>query len=128
MGLFDKLRGELIDIIEWNEATDSTLLAYRFPRYNNEIKYGAKLVVREGQAAAIASQRAADNIKTSVATDAFGNVADSNLGNLLVKLGSIRELVAKDSGDHEVVLHDGTVLRLSRSYKDALYDALNARE
>ena len=26
------------------------------------------------------------------------------------------------------VLHDGTVLRLSRSYKDALYEALNARE
>ncbi|HEY3517305.1 MAG TPA: hypothetical protein VGL98_09695, partial [Gammaproteobacteria bacterium] len=43
-------------------------------------------------------------------------------------LASIRELVAKDSGDHDVVLHDGTVLRLSRSYKDALYEALNARE
>jgi hypothetical protein len=37
MGLFDKLKGELIDIIEWNEATDSQLLAYRFPRYNNEM-------------------------------------------------------------------------------------------
>ncbi|MES2692964.1 MAG: TonB-dependent receptor [Verrucomicrobiota bacterium] len=45
--------------------------------------------VREGQAAAIASQRAADNIKTSVSTDAYGNVGDSNLGNLLVKLASI---------------------------------------
>jgi two-component system, LytTR family, response regulator len=48
--------------------------------------------------------------------------------SILVKLGCIRELVAKDSGDHEVVLHDGTVLRLSRNYKDALYDALSARE
>jgi len=56
MGLFDKLKGELIDIIEWNEATDSQLLAYRFPRYNNEIKYGAKLVVREGQAAVFVNQ------------------------------------------------------------------------
>ena len=45
-----------------------------------------------------------------------------------MKLASVGELVAKDSGDHEVVLHDGTVLRLSRSYKDALYEALNARE
>ena len=45
--------------------------------------------VREGQAAAISSQRAADNIKTSVATDAFGNVADSNLGNLLIKLSGV---------------------------------------
>ncbi|MFO0878511.1 MAG: SPFH domain-containing protein [Gemmataceae bacterium] len=56
MGLFDKLKGELIDIIEWNEATESDLLAYRFPRYNNEIKYGAKLVVREGQAAVFVNQ------------------------------------------------------------------------
>src|SRR5262245_53463708 len=56
MGLFDKLKGELIDIIEWNESSDSQLLAYRFPRYNNEIKYGAKLVVREGQAACFVNQ------------------------------------------------------------------------
>jgi two-component system LytT family response regulator len=48
--------------------------------------------------------------------------------SILVKLACIRELAAKDSGDHDVVLHDGTVLRLSRSYKDALYEALNARE
>jgi iron complex outermembrane recepter protein len=53
--------------------------------------------VREGQAAAISSQRAADNIKTSVATDAFGNVADSNLGNLLVKLSGIGG--ERDEGD-----------------------------
>jgi two-component system LytT family response regulator len=48
--------------------------------------------------------------------------------SILVKLACIRELVAKDSGDHEVVLHDGTVLRLSRNYKDALYEALSARD
>ncbi|MBL9186693.1 MAG: TonB-dependent receptor [Opitutaceae bacterium] len=53
--------------------------------------------VREGQAAAISSQRAADNIKTSVATDAFGNVADGNLGNLLVKLAGIGG--ERDEGD-----------------------------
>jgi two-component system LytT family response regulator len=47
--------------------------------------------------------------------------------SILVKLDCIRELIAKDSGDHEVVLHNGTVLRLSRSYKDALYEALSAR-
>ena len=47
MSLWDKLRGELIDIIEWTEPGDSDLLAYRFPRYDNEIKYGAKLTVRE---------------------------------------------------------------------------------
>jgi membrane protease subunit (stomatin/prohibitin family) len=50
MGLLDKLRGEFIDIIEWTEPSQNEILAYRFPRYNNEIKYGAKLTVREGQA------------------------------------------------------------------------------
>src|SRR5262245_22375206 len=56
MGLFDKLRGELIDVIQWTEPASSETLAYRFPRYNNEIKYGAKLVVREGQAAAFVNE------------------------------------------------------------------------
>jgi membrane protease subunit (stomatin/prohibitin family) len=50
MGLMDKLKGELLDIIEWLDNTDDTLV-HRFARYDNEIKYGAKLVVREGQAA-----------------------------------------------------------------------------
>lgn len=56
MGLWDKLKGELIDIIEWTEPSGSELLAYRFPRYNNEIKYGAKLTVREGQSAAFVNE------------------------------------------------------------------------
>ena len=50
MGLMDRLRGELIDIIEWTDDSRDTL-AWRFPRHQNEIKSGAKLVVREGQAA-----------------------------------------------------------------------------
>lgn len=64
------------------------------------------------------------SVETRLAPHGFLRIHRSTL----VKLASIRELVAKDSGDHEVVLHDGTVLRLSRSYKDALYDALNARD
>ncbi len=50
MGLWDKLKGEFIDIIEWLDPTSDTLV-WRFERYGNEIKYGAKLVVREAQAA-----------------------------------------------------------------------------
>jgi membrane protease subunit (stomatin/prohibitin family) len=50
MGLWDKIKGEFIDIVEWTDASSDTLV-YRFERYNNEIKYGAKLVVREGQEA-----------------------------------------------------------------------------
>ncbi|MFL5341829.1 MAG: SPFH domain-containing protein [Gemmataceae bacterium] len=56
MGLLDKIRGEFIDIIEWTEPAQSEILAYRFPRYNNEIKYGAKLTVREGQAAVFVNE------------------------------------------------------------------------
>ncbi|MEW6262952.1 MAG: SPFH domain-containing protein [Thermodesulfobacteriota bacterium] len=50
MGIFSKIKGELVDIVEWLEDDRDTMV-YRFERYNNEIKYGAKLVVREGQAA-----------------------------------------------------------------------------
>ncbi|ALG86010.1 SPFH domain-containing protein [Gordonia phthalatica] len=50
MGIMAKMRGELVDIIEWIDDSRSTL-AWRFPRYNNEIKNGAELIVREGQQA-----------------------------------------------------------------------------
>ena len=50
MGLLDKLRGELIDIVEWVDDSQHTLV-YRFPRYQNEIKHGAQLLVRPGQCA-----------------------------------------------------------------------------
>lgn len=45
--------------------------------------------------------------------------------SILVKLRCVRELIAKDSGDHELILLDGTVLRVSRNHRDALYDALS---
>lgn len=50
MGLFDKLRAELIDIIEWVDDSRHTLV-WRFPRYHNQIKNRAQLIVRPGQAA-----------------------------------------------------------------------------
>ena len=50
MGFFDKLRGEFIDIIEWTDDSRDTMV-YRFERYDNEIKMGAKLIVRESQVA-----------------------------------------------------------------------------
>ncbi|WP_218830424.1 SPFH domain-containing protein [Rubrivirga marina] len=51
----DRLRGELIDIVEWTDTSRDTL-AWKFPRHQNEIKSGAKLVVREGQAAVFVDQ------------------------------------------------------------------------
>lgn len=50
MGIWDRLKHELIDIIQFLDDTNNTLV-YRFERFNNEIKNGAKLVVREGQVA-----------------------------------------------------------------------------
>jgi membrane protease subunit (stomatin/prohibitin family) len=55
MDIWKKLTGELIDIVE---APDNArdLLVYRFERYQNEIKNGAQLIVREGQAAVFVDQ------------------------------------------------------------------------
>ena len=54
MNLFDeiknKLSHEFIDIIEWLDVSNETIV-HRFERYQNEIKNNAKLIVREGQTA-----------------------------------------------------------------------------
>ena len=50
MGIFEKLRAEFIDIIEWIDDSNHTLV-WRFPRYHNQIKNGAQLIVRPGQVA-----------------------------------------------------------------------------
>jgi len=50
MSLWNALTGEFIDVIEWTDDTRDTLV-WRFQRQGNAIKYGAKLTVREGQAA-----------------------------------------------------------------------------
>lgn len=55
MGLVDKLRGELIDIIEWLDDSRDTMV-WRFPRHENEIKMGARLVVRESQVAVFVNE------------------------------------------------------------------------
>lgn len=55
MDLWKKLSGEIIDIIEWLDSSRDTLV-YRFERYQNEIKNGAKLVVRESQVAVFVNE------------------------------------------------------------------------
>jgi membrane protease subunit (stomatin/prohibitin family) len=63
MGLFDKIGGdfidkiggEFIDIIEWLDTTQDTI-AYRFERFQNEIKMGAQLTVRPGQVAVFVNE------------------------------------------------------------------------
>ena len=50
MSILDFLKGEFIDVIAWTDDTRDTMV-WRFERYDHAIKYGAKLTVREGQAA-----------------------------------------------------------------------------
>jgi membrane protease subunit (stomatin/prohibitin family) len=64
MGFFDNLKNQFvsqwIEIIEWLDQTNDTLV-YRFPVYNQEIKMGAQLIVRENQVALFINEgRAAD--------------------------------------------------------------------
>ena len=55
MGLFEKIGSQFIDIVEWLDNTNDTI-AYRFERYKNEIKMGAKLTVRPGQIAVFVNE------------------------------------------------------------------------
>src|SRR5215204_1479588 len=50
MGLMDFIRGELIEIIEFNDDSRDTI-SWRFPDSDREIKRGAQLIVRESQTA-----------------------------------------------------------------------------
>lgn len=55
MGLWDKFFGEFVDIIDWTDDSSDTMV-YRFERHGNEIKYGAKLTVRESQIAVFVNE------------------------------------------------------------------------
>jgi membrane protease subunit (stomatin/prohibitin family) len=55
VGLIDKIKGEFIDIVEWLDPSRDTIV-WRFPRYDNEIKMGARLVVRESQSAVFVNE------------------------------------------------------------------------
>lgn len=55
MGLWNKLTNEFIDIVEWLDDSPD-IMVHRFERYQNEIKMGAKLTVREGQIAIMVNE------------------------------------------------------------------------
>lgn len=74
MGLFDKLKNEFIDIIEWVDATQDTIV-WKFPRYQNEIKMNAKLTVRESQLALFLNEgKLADVFQPGMHTLATANM------------------------------------------------------
>ncbi|HMK37490.1 MAG TPA: SPFH domain-containing protein [Desulfomonilaceae bacterium] len=55
MGILDFVKAELIDVIEWLEDSGDVLV-WRFPDKDHQIKMGAKLTVREGQAAVFVNE------------------------------------------------------------------------
>ncbi len=55
MGLFDWAKGQFIDVIDWTDDSNDTMV-YRFNRQGNEIKYGAKLIVRASQVAVFVNE------------------------------------------------------------------------
>ncbi len=55
MGLWNFVKSELIDIIEWRDENPD-LLVYRFERHDHEIKMNAKLIVRPGQKAVFVNE------------------------------------------------------------------------
>ncbi len=48
MGVFDFIKGELLEVIEWTDDSRDTL-SYRYPDDDKAIKNGAQLIVRESQ-------------------------------------------------------------------------------
>jgi membrane protease subunit (stomatin/prohibitin family) len=55
MGLWGKIKGEFVDIVEWTDDSNDTMV-YRFERYGNEIKFGAQLTVRQAQVAVFVNE------------------------------------------------------------------------
>lgn len=49
MGLFNFIKGQFIDVIEWVDNSRDTII-YKFPDDDKEVKMGAQLTVRESQA------------------------------------------------------------------------------
>jgi membrane protease subunit (stomatin/prohibitin family) len=55
MTLREFIQGELIDVVEWLESSTEAVV-WRFERRDNEIKNGARLIVRPGQLAVFVEQ------------------------------------------------------------------------
>jgi membrane protease subunit (stomatin/prohibitin family) len=82
MGIFDAIRSQFIEVIEWLDDSGNTLL-YRFPVQGQELKNGARLTVRESQAAVFVYQgQIADVFAPGLYTIDGGNTP------ILTKLGA----------------------------------------
>lgn len=76
MGLLDAVKGQFLDVIEYEDKTNKLIVyKYQRPSGNNELKQGSKVIVREGQCAAfLKGGRLADVLSPgtySLTTDNF---------------------------------------------------------
>ena len=55
MGIFSKIAGQFIDVIEWKDQSNDTMV-YRYDRNGKEIMMGAQLTVRESQVAIMVNE------------------------------------------------------------------------
>jgi len=55
MGLFSKLTSQFVDVIEWKDPSNDTMV-YRYDRDGKEIMMGAQLTVRESQVAIMVNE------------------------------------------------------------------------
>ncbi len=55
MSFWSSLSGEFVDVVEWTDDSQDTMV-WRFERHGNEIKYGAQLTVRESQVAVFVNE------------------------------------------------------------------------
>ena len=71
MGLGGFLKDQFIDVIEFVDDSPEKLLVSKFARKGDEIKQGARLVVRNGQAAVF--------VHRGIIADVFGPVSYTHL-------------------------------------------------
>ena len=64
MTLWEKAKAEFVDIIEWTDDSSDTMV-WRFPRYENEIKYESQLIVRQSQSAVFVNMGEIADVFTS---------------------------------------------------------------
>jgi membrane protease subunit (stomatin/prohibitin family) len=75
MGIFNFIRKQFIDVIDWNDE-ETGILSYRFPMQDSEIQNGAQLTVREGQLAVFVNEGViADIFKPGLHTLTTRNLA-----------------------------------------------------
>ncbi len=55
MGIFSRLTGQFIDVIEWTDSSSNTMV-YRFNKEGNDIMMGAQLTVRDSQVAIMVNE------------------------------------------------------------------------